>query len=141
MYCKNCGKEISDDAVFCSHCGGKVQELSRPEVDPSALRCPVCGSTDVESQVHQEDRGSKTKSKTKSVYRQKGHGCLWWLIIGWWWWMVDIFLWIFIFPLRLLFQLFKKKKYVGKSTTDSTTKNKITYTTVHMCKHCGHNWK
>ncbi len=25
MYCKNCGKEISDDAMFCSYCGTKQE--------------------------------------------------------------------------------------------------------------------
>ena len=25
MFCKNCGKEISDDAAFCPHCGTKIK--------------------------------------------------------------------------------------------------------------------
>jgi len=28
MYCKNCGKEIKDDAVFCEHCGSKQDKNS-----------------------------------------------------------------------------------------------------------------
>lgn len=26
MYCKNCGKEISDDSVFCQFCGKKLND-------------------------------------------------------------------------------------------------------------------
>ena len=25
MFCKNCGKEINDDALFCPHCGAKTE--------------------------------------------------------------------------------------------------------------------
>ncbi len=27
-YCKNCGKEISDEAVVCPHCGVQVKQLA-----------------------------------------------------------------------------------------------------------------
>ncbi len=37
MFCRNCGKEISDDAVFCSGCGQKV-------IDNSTPTCPSCGT-------------------------------------------------------------------------------------------------
>ena len=26
MYCKHCGKEITDDSKFCQHCGGKQED-------------------------------------------------------------------------------------------------------------------
>ena len=35
--CSECGKEISDKAEACPHCGS-----------PRAKRCPKCGSTNVE---------------------------------------------------------------------------------------------
>ena len=34
MYCKHCGKEISDDSKFCQHCGGSQStESPTPKVD------------------------------------------------------------------------------------------------------------
>lgn len=138
MYCKNCGNQLADDAKFCSGCGAAaVSELS----NANTTHCPKCGGTNVDIQLHQETIGGNTVTTTKSRYKQKGHGCMWWLFIGWWWWIVDIMLWIFIFPIRLLVQLFKKKKYVGKSTSASATKNEIKYKTVCLCKSCGHHWE
>lgn len=138
MYCRNCGKEIDNNAVICIHCGVSVV----PEAtNPSGPRCPKCGGHNVDTQVHQENMGKSTITKTKSKYKQKGHGCLWWVVFGWWWWIVDLMLWISIFPIRLLAQLFKKKKYVGDSTSVSTTKNHIKYRTVYLCKSCGHHWE
>ena len=141
MYCKHCGKEIEDQAAFCAHCGSKVnatEQTTKPHA--SGMHCPNCGSGNVEVTVHQENTGGNTVTKTKSKYRQKGHGCLWWLFIGSWWWMVDLMLWICIFPLRFLFQLFRKKKYVGESTTVSSTSNNVNYKSVCLCKDCGHHW-
>ena len=103
--------------------------------------CPRCGSTNVTHQAFQEQSSSTTVSKTTSKYKEKGHGCLWWLLIGWWWWIVDILLWTFFFVPRLLAKLFKRKKYVGKSTTVSKTSNEYAYKTVHICGDCGHCWK
>ena len=106
--------------------------------------CPKCGSTDVDIQVMQESTGSVTKTRTVSKYKEKGHGCLWWLLIGWWWWIFDLFLWIFLFLPRLIMRLFaapfKKKKYEGQSTSTATTKNKVRYRSVCVCKDCGYNW-
>lgn len=48
------------------------------------MMCPKCGSENVEVSVFQENSGSTTISKTTSKYKQKGHGCLWWLLIGSW---------------------------------------------------------
>lgn len=147
MYCKNCGKKLDDDAKFCPSCGTSVTEQAPPEPEPavnqnqSSICCPKCGSRNIDMQVHQEQKGGATIAKTKSKYKQKGHGCLWWLLIGWWWWMVDLMLWICIFPVRLFIQLFKKKKYVGDSTTVSATTNKIKYKTICLCKSCGYHWE
>ncbi len=46
------------------------------------LYCPKCGSNQVETKVFQETSGATTVTETKSLYKQKGHGCLWWLLIG-----------------------------------------------------------
>lgn len=49
MYCRNCGKQIADNAVICIHCGAKplvgakhCQNCSA-EVDPNAEICIKCG--------------------------------------------------------------------------------------------------
>lgn len=102
--------------------------------------CPKCGSEQIDVQVVQENLGGKTITRTKSKYKEKRHGLIWWLCIGWWWWIIDLMLWICIFPIRFLVQIFKKKKYVGSSNTISATKNKIQYRSVCVCKSCGHNW-
>ncbi len=49
MYCRNCGKEVADNAVICVSCGAKplagakyCQNCSA-EVDPKAEICVKCG--------------------------------------------------------------------------------------------------
>jgi len=98
--------------------------------------CPKCGSSNVNIQTFQENKGSITH--TKSKYKEKKHGILWWLFIGWWWWVIDLILWIFLFIPRLLLRLGRKKKYVGKST--SITVNDISYKNVYTCQDCGNTW-
>ena len=107
------------------------------------MNCPKCGSTNVSIQTFQENRGTVTTSKTKSKYKEKGHGFLWWIFIGWWWWIIDLLSWIFFIPrliLRLFAAPFKKKKYKGTSSTVSTTINNVGYKTVCTCQNCGHSW-
>ena len=106
-----------------------------------AMVCPKCNSENVTFQTFQEQAGSTTVTKTKSKYKEKRHGLLWWLCIGWWWWIVDLFMWIFVFPVKLILAATRKKKYKGKSTATSTTRNQISYKTVCTCQSCGHTWK
>lgn len=112
--------------------------------DDGIIFCPNCGSENVKKQVFQENRGSETITRTKSKYKEQGHGCLWWLMIGWWWWFVDLCLWIVAFFPRLILRLFaapfKKKKYKGSSTSVTKTVNDISYRTVCTCQKCGHTW-
>lgn len=140
--CPNCGEKIYRGAAFCSHCGSSIQSDAQqtPKQSP-IVYCSKCGSSNIDIQLHQENCGGSTVTRTKSHYREKGHGCLWWLIFGWWWWMVDLCIWIFAFPIRLLFQVFKKKKYVGNTSSVSSTSNRIGYKTIYLCKSCGHHWE
>lgn len=158
-YCAHCGAKLSKEAAFCSACGASTKvgkAATEAEKEMSATKaptvtavpaekiepvCPYCGSRDVDVQLHQEVRGSKTVTRTKSKYRQQRHGCLWWCIIGWWWWAFDLMFWVCFFPLRFLIQLFKKKDYTGKSKSVAKTKNDIAYRTVFLCKNCGHHWE
>lgn len=106
--------------------------------------CPKCQSENVRVDTFQEQQGGKTITKTRSKYKEKGHGLFWWLFIGWWWWAVDLCMWfLFFFPrliLRLFAAPFKKKTYVGESTAVSKTDNKIAYKTICVCQNCGHRW-
>lgn len=121
------------------------KEEERYGRDGNGLRCPHCGSHNTYSQVFQENLGSSTWQDTSYKFKEKGHGCLWWLLIGWWWWMVDLMLWIFAFFPRLIIKLFasgwKRKKYVGSSSTRGGSVNRIGYTTMHTCNNCGHTWR
>lgn len=136
MYCKNCGAVMRDGASFCSACGSTAAR-----VNVNAAICAKCGSNNIDIQLFKEDRGSKTVTMTKTTNKEKGHGFLWWILIGWWWWVVDLFLWCFLFPIRLVAQLTKKKKYVGREKSVSTTNNQIAYRTICLCKNCGNTWQ
>lgn len=109
--------------------------------DSSKMICPKCGSDNVDVQVIQENQGSVTKTYTKSKYKEKGRGCLWWCFVGWWWWIIELFLWIFAFIPMALLRIGRKKKYKGSSTSKEVTSNKIKYQRMFVCKDCGHYWK
>lgn len=108
------------------------------------MKCPKCGSENVDVQLMQETQGKTTEtiSHTKSKYRQ-GHGCLWWLCVGWWWRAVDLMLWIFSFIPRLLIQILKPKKYRGKASTATVSTEKVNtvYRTMCLCRDCGNHWE
>lgn len=45
-YCKNCGKQLPDDAKFCVDCGTPIEETSskrRVEQAGTIYKCPNCG--------------------------------------------------------------------------------------------------
>ncbi|WKY46921.1 zinc-ribbon domain-containing protein [Eubacteriaceae bacterium ES3] len=56
MYCKNCGKEIPDNSVFCTNCGAK-QTSSSGSVQPSQ---PVIQNSSAQ-QERKEYRQSSTQ--------------------------------------------------------------------------------
>ena len=109
------------------------------------MLCPNCGSDKIQVQTLQENLGTTTVSKTKSKYKEKGHGFFWWITIGWWWWIVDLFIWFVAFVPRLILQLFinahKRKSYKGKSSTVEQSVNHIKYVTICTCQNCGNSWK
>lgn len=35
MYCKNCGSEVADDAIFCSYCGTRLEPQEAPKAEPA----------------------------------------------------------------------------------------------------------
>ena len=120
----------------------QIAEKSQPieRAQRKSLVCPNCGSDDVSIETFQENLGTTTVSNQKFKFKQKGHGILWWLFIGWWWWIFDLMLWVFLFPIRLLAQIFKKKKYKGTATTVSQSVNEVVYKKVFTCRSCGNSW-
>ena len=117
----------------------QYQYPPQPQGNPQIV-CPKCGRANVKVQIFQEDAGTTTVSKTKSKYKEKGHGLIWWLCIGSWWWIIDLMLWLCLFPVKLIQAMTRKKKYKGKSKTVSQTVNHVNYKTVYLCEACGHSW-
>ncbi len=109
------------------------------------MTCPYCGSHDVAVQVFQENRGSRSVSRTRNTYHERGHGCLWWLIIGWWWWAVDLLIWFVAFVPRAIFHILyhvgRRRRYVGRGKTVTRTHNDIGYAKMCVCQDCGHSWQ
>lgn len=49
MFCKNCGKEINDNAAICVHCGAWVNENQAPQVSqPQEVQAPQAEQAPVE---------------------------------------------------------------------------------------------
>lgn len=43
MFCKVCGKEIADDASFCTHCGAATDNKIKYGRNQDSKKCPNCG--------------------------------------------------------------------------------------------------
>lgn len=45
MFCRNCGRQIPDDAVFCDYCGTRTnsESFSGSNNELHSLSCPACG--------------------------------------------------------------------------------------------------
>lgn len=104
------------------------------------LTCPKCGSKNVETSLQQENHGSTTITKSKSVSKS-GHGCLWWIFVGWWLTLIDAIVWVVAFPVRLCIQLFKRKKVKTRGTSVTQEVANVEYKTLCLCKDCGHHWE
>ena len=120
----------------------QVVERSQPieRTQKKKMICPSCGSDSISVDTFQESLGTTTVSNDKFKFKQKGHGCLWWLFIGWWWWIIDLVLWICFFPFRLIIQLLKKKKYKGTAKTVSQSINEKKKKKIFTCHSCGYSW-
>ncbi len=62
MFCKNCGKQISDVAAFCPYCGAKREE-SRQEV----IEQPVVNETSVSVNSENGDAVPVYKRRNKAA--------------------------------------------------------------------------
>lgn len=93
------------------------------------MRCPKCGSSDIQVQAVVEHHLAEDKKK---------HDILWWLVIGWWfaplWWTAKfLFRWVVVLPITLI------SKALGWGRKDKAlvaeTKAKA------VCQTCGHVWE
>jgi DNA-directed RNA polymerase subunit M/transcription elongation factor TFIIS len=82
------------------------------------MKCRKCGSEDVRVEFVQEQRMKEKKRKT----------FLYWVTVGW---FVEPMLWFFLTMPKLIWELFKPRKY--KMTTKTQK--------MAVCQSCGHSWK
>ena len=152
-FCSNCGNQLNPGAKFCDKCGcsipGNQSNSTNNNYNPnthnsytngqSAIHCPACGSTNIDIQTFQEQKGTASVGGTQGTYGEGKHGCLWWVFIGWWW---ETLAWIYLFPVKLIIAIFRKKRKGSfDAATASYAHNIIDYKTVCTCKNCGNHWK
>lgn len=71
MFCKKCGTQLADDAVFCENCGTKMREAVQEEVQPvSEVPC----EEQMQSAAQQEAMSEAPAAKKKSFVK--------WLVIA-----------------------------------------------------------
>lgn len=67
MFCKECGKSISDDSKFCSYCGSKVEPIEspdRPEPSIAEVTGPEQGVRDIHKDgLHKVEGGNENSRK------------------------------------------------------------------------------
>ena len=64
MLCKNCGKELRDDAKFCDQCGAKVTESDSPEQTPENTENTAPAEAEVTAEeIAAAPTGAKAKNK------------------------------------------------------------------------------
>ena len=80
------------------------------------MKCPKCGSENINVQMVTETR-----------MKEKKHGIIYWVFIGWWW--RPILWFVFTLPM-LIISIFKPKKYKMTSKTKK----------VAVCNSCGKSW-
>ena len=78
MYCKHCGKQITDDSKFCQHCGGNQEDTT------------TTSSTEVSS-----DSPSKEKVVEIPTIKANFSDTTKWWIIGCGIWLVINLYWLF----------------------------------------------
>ena len=59
MYCKYCGKEITDDSMFCQHCGSKLDNVAKESI----LKRNTCNAGN--------DDMDKTALSTQTIHKSK----------------------------------------------------------------------
>lgn len=81
------------------------------------MNCPKCDSNNIKIDI-----------VVKHQVKRKRKSLLYWLFIGW---FVEPLLWIFLTMPKLIYELFKPKKYNVKTQAEK----------IAVCQNCGHTWK
>lgn len=114
MFCKHCGKSLSENQAFCDDCGTPTAGVSVTKVNPATpapshkFHCPHCGSEDLYPITSTE-----FTSSTSGGGFSAGKGCLGFFLLG---------------PLGLLCGTCGSKT---KTTVESSVKN------YWSCRSCG----
>lgn len=64
LYCTNCGKKVPHEAVFCIHCGSKIE---KPINEASANSMP---ENNISSDVNEKQEDHKKKSASSTLLRK-----------------------------------------------------------------------
>jgi len=64
MFCRNCGKELGENALFCSTCGIRLNYVEEKEIGPELVENPFPEKNDVETENNKE-----RKKKPASVFK------------------------------------------------------------------------
>lgn len=76
MYCKRCGKKLSDDALFCEMCGTRVSALSElGENEYAAASSESCGenSENASESAGQVEKGSESVAAVENAGNATAH--------------------------------------------------------------------
>lgn len=69
MYCRNCGKEISDDSKFCQHCGTMLEGIIVSESIQEEMKSEVTDTDISQEYVNEED--SNTNQQEADVLTKR----------------------------------------------------------------------
>ena len=75
MFCKSCGKEITQESKFCRFCGKKINDASERDGDSIQSNSGKENSLD-------EDRLTKIKAGNRRYYIKKAVKILLYIVIG-----------------------------------------------------------
>ena len=72
-FCKNCGKEIAEDAIFCDGCGTKVEQEAQPieEITPESESQIEEETVEQVESVALEQPEKKPKKSLKEIFTKK----------------------------------------------------------------------
>ncbi len=81
MYCKECGREFSEDTNFCPYCGAQIKEVKKTcpkcgfELEGDEVFCPNCGEVLANEILNKEKELVNLKpSKAWNVFAKLGFG-------------------------------------------------------------------
>ena len=73
MFCRNCGKKLDDDALFCSDCGTKVEKILTAAQAPKAeAQAPKAEAQAPKAEVQAPKAEEAKKEKSKKEKSKKG---------------------------------------------------------------------